>query len=76
MINRQERGELAPDLDPAAVLLVIIGAVTAAVALPQVIKAIFDIDPDNPDFEEHYSRQVKAVIARLRPDPPRSRAPR
>jgi TetR/AcrR family transcriptional regulator len=65
MTARQRRGELPDDLDPAAVLLVIIGAVTAAVALPHVIRAIFDLEPNSPDFEGHYADQLSKVIARL-----------
>jgi AcrR family transcriptional regulator len=65
MIARQERGEIPADLDPAAVLLVIIGAVTAAVAMPHVIRAIFGTDPASPGFEDHYAGQLRAIIARL-----------
>jgi TetR/AcrR family transcriptional regulator len=65
MIARKERGEIPPDLDPAAVLLVIIGAVTAAVAMPHVIRATFGLDPASPDFEDHYAGQLRAIIARL-----------
>ncbi|MGF7235387.1 MAG: TetR/AcrR family transcriptional regulator [Frankia sp.] len=63
--QRQERGELDRDLDPASVLLIIIGAVTAAVALPHVVRTLFDLDPDSPEFEDHYAHQLKAVVARL-----------
>ncbi len=66
MTARQQRGEIPDDLDPAAVLLVMIGAVTAAVALPHVIRAIFDLDPSSQDFEDHYAEQLRALLARLR----------
>ena len=65
MTQRKQRGEIPPDLDPAAVLLFMIGAVTAAVALPQVIRAIFDLDPNGPDFEDHYAEQLRALLAHL-----------
>ncbi|MYW00964.1 TetR/AcrR family transcriptional regulator [Streptomyces sp. SID3343] len=68
MVERQERGEIAPDLDPASVLLIMIGAVTAAVALPQVVRAVMGLDPDSADFEERYAQELKAVIGRLRRD--------
>jgi AcrR family transcriptional regulator len=73
MTARQQRGEISDDLDPAAVLLVMIGAVTAAVALPHVIRAIFDLDPNGPDFEDHYAEQLRALLAHLhdhQPDHP------
>ena len=65
MTARRERGEIPDDLDPAVVLLVMIGAVTAAVALPHVIRAIFDLDPNGPDFENHYAEQLRALLAHL-----------
>lgn len=65
MIMRKERGEIPEDLDPAAVLLVMIGAVTAAVALPHVVRAIFDLDPNGTDFEDHYAAQLRALLAHL-----------
>jgi len=76
MIARQQRGEIPDDLDPAVVLLVMIGAVTAAVALPQVIRAIFDLDPKGPDFENHYAEQLRALLAHLRDRQPGQSAPR
>ncbi|TYB47982.1 TetR/AcrR family transcriptional regulator [Actinomadura chibensis] len=65
MERRRRRGELADDLDPAAVLLLIIGAVNAPVALPQIVEAIFGVSPDAPEFEERYAEQLRRIVDRL-----------
>jgi TetR/AcrR family transcriptional regulator len=75
MTARQQRGEIPSDLDPAAVLLIVIGAVTAAVALPHVVRAIFDLDPSGPDFEDHYAEQLRALLAHLHDRQPDHPAP-
>lgn len=67
---RQDSGEIPADLDPAAVLMVIIGAVSAAVAMPQVIRALFGIDPASPEFEERYASQLRDIVARMLRDNP------
>ena len=76
MTTRQQHGEIPDDLDPAVVLLVMIGAVTAAVALPHVIRAIFDLDPNGADFENHYAEQLRALLAHLHDRQPGPLAPR
>lgn len=63
--SRQDSGELAEDLDPAAVMLLMLGAVAIPVAMPQVVNNIFGADPSDPDFEEWYTEQLSRVIRRL-----------
>lgn len=67
MRRRQAAGELPADVDPAAALLIIIGAVTAAVALPQVAEAIFGLPADSPEFADRYAAGVRGIIAHLAP---------
>lgn len=62
---RQSTGELAADLDPAAVMLLLIGAVTVPVTMPQLIGDIFGTVPSDPDFESAYAEQLRRVIERL-----------
>lgn len=65
MRNRQDRGELAGDLDPAAVLLAVMGLVAAPVALPDMVRKIFGVDPAAPEFAEIYSEQLRRIVCHL-----------
>jgi TetR/AcrR family transcriptional regulator len=76
MRARSARGELADDLDPAAVLLAVMGMVAAPVALPGMVRKIFGLDPASPQFAETYSEQLRRIVRHLagpdpRPDPTR-----
>jgi len=62
---RQAAGELAEDLDPAAVLLAIMGMVVAPVALPQMVQKIFGLDPHGPEFAERYAEQLGRMVHHL-----------
>lgn len=68
--SRQSHGELAPDLDPAAVMLFMIGAVAIPVAMPQLVRDIFGLDPADQEFEARYAAQLRQVIRRLSLPPP------
>jgi TetR/AcrR family transcriptional regulator len=65
MRNRRSRGELADDLDPAAVLLAVIGMVTAPVALPDMARKIFGLDPSSPEFATRYGEQLRRMVRHL-----------
>jgi TetR/AcrR family transcriptional regulator len=65
MRNRQDRGELAGDLDPAAVLLAVMGMVAAPVALPGMVRRIFGLDPSSPEFAARYSEQLRRIVRHL-----------
>jgi TetR/AcrR family transcriptional regulator len=65
MCDRRARGELADDLDPAAVLLAVMGLVAAPVALPGLVRRIFGLDPDSPEFAEIYSEQLRRIVRHL-----------
>jgi TetR/AcrR family transcriptional regulator len=64
--RRQDKGELAADLDPAAVLLVLFSAAMAPVALPQVVRGATGMAPDSPDFLEGYREHLRRIVERLR----------
>lgn len=67
----QQRGELADDLDPAAVLLAIRGMVMAPVIMPHVARQLFGTEPGSPEFRERYGKLLRGVIRRLAlPAPP------
>ncbi len=73
MRRRQSAGELGSDLDPGCVLLATMGAIAAPIAMPQMVKRIFGLDPSEPEFEQRYGEQLKRIIGRLA-EPPREEA--
>ena len=68
--RRQGNGEVAADLDPAAVLLAGMGMVAAPVAMPQVARELFGVDPASPEFRERYTEQLRRIVAHLAGDTP------
>jgi TetR/AcrR family transcriptional regulator len=63
--RRQEAGELAPDLDPAYVMLLLFGAALAPTVVPQVARQFTGLPPDSPDFQQQYAAELARVIAKL-----------
>ena len=62
---RQAAGEVAADLDPAAVLLAGMGMIAAPLAMPQVAWALFGIDPASEEFLIRYGEQIRRIVAHL-----------
>jgi TetR/AcrR family transcriptional regulator len=67
--RRQAAGEVAADLDPAAVLLAGMGMVAAPIAMPQVARELFGVDPSGAEFRERYAEQLRRIITYLSGDP-------
>lgn len=65
MRRRHADGELAADLDPGCVLLALMGAISAPIAMPQMVRKIFGLDPEAPEFEERYGKQLGQILRRL-----------
>jgi TetR/AcrR family transcriptional regulator len=63
--RRQEAGEIAADLDPGHLMLLVFGAVLAPTVVPQIARQFTGLDPDSGEFREAYAAQLKLVIARL-----------
>jgi len=63
--RRQVNGELADDLDPAYVLLVLFGAVLAPTVIPQIVRRISGERADSPAFLSAYAEQLRRVIDHL-----------
>jgi len=61
----KERGELADDVDTAAVLLAIRGMVMAPVVLPHLVRRLFGVEPDDPEFRWRYGELLAGIIRRL-----------
>ncbi len=68
--KRQENGELAADLDPATVRLVLLGAIAAPVVMPLMAQKIFGLAPGDPEFEARYAEGLRVLLAHLSPEPP------
>ncbi len=65
VVRRQSAGEVADDLDPAAVLLAGMGMVAAPVVMPQVARELFGADPFSEEFLARYAEQLRRIVARL-----------
>jgi AcrR family transcriptional regulator len=63
--RRQDAGELAADLDPAYVLLILFAATLAPTVLPQVVRRVTGLRADSPEFLETYAEQLGKIMSRL-----------
>ena len=63
--RRRAAGEVAADLDPAAVLLAGMAMVAAPIIMPGVARELFGVDPSSPEFRERYAEQLRRIIAHL-----------
>jgi TetR/AcrR family transcriptional regulator len=66
MRRRQEAGELAPDLDPAYVLLALFGAALAPTVLSGLAADLTGRPADSAEFLDRYRDQLKRMVGRLR----------
>lgn len=67
MRDRKRRGELAPELDEASVLLAITGMVTIAAAMPGLVERLFGVPPTHPDFADRYGAKLQRIVELLAP---------
>jgi TetR/AcrR family transcriptional regulator len=65
MRQRQRAGELADDLDPAYVLLMLFAAAFAPTVIPQIIRRLTGLAADSPTFQAAYAEQLRRIIERL-----------
>lgn len=65
MRERQERGEIASDLDAAALQIAFMGMTIAPVVFRRTAKRLFGVDIDDPAFETRYGDTLSRIIARL-----------
>jgi TetR/AcrR family transcriptional regulator len=64
--RRQAGGELDADLDPAYVHLTFMGAITLASAMPQLVRRVTGLEPDDPEFQRRYAEQLRRIARHLR----------
>ena len=67
--RRQDDGELPRDIEPATLRLVLLAAVTAPVAFPDITRRLFGTTPEDPDFEQRYLDGLKRLLAHLATPP-------
>lgn len=65
MRRRQERGEIAADLDPAFLLLALQGAASVGLTFPADVRTLTGVDPASPEFAERYAEQLRRIVTRL-----------
>jgi TetR/AcrR family transcriptional regulator len=63
--RRQAAGEIAEEIDPAFLLLILQGAVSAGLTFPGDARRITGLDPASPEFAERYAEQLRRVVRRL-----------
>jgi AcrR family transcriptional regulator len=63
--RRQAEGEIAADLDPAYVLLVMFSAAMAPTLLPQIVRRITGKSAQSPEFIEAYADQLARIAGKL-----------
>ena len=65
LVRRQAEGEIGADLDPRALLMVMMSMVAAPVLMPDLVRRLFDLEPDSPEFERLWAEQLRRVVRRF-----------
>jgi TetR/AcrR family transcriptional regulator len=63
--RRQGAGEIAGDLDPPYVLLMLFAAVLAPTVIPQMARRFTGLSADSAEFQATYADQLRRVVERL-----------
>lgn len=63
--RRQAAGEVAEDIDPACLLVAIMGAVSAPSTMPQEIERLCGMPADSEEFHKRYGDQLRIVLGHL-----------
>jgi TetR/AcrR family transcriptional regulator len=67
--RRQAAGEIDPDLDPAALLLITMSAANALTVYPHLARGVFGTDDAHaPDVVRRYADEVAKIVAKLATD--------
>ncbi|MFI5734763.1 TetR/AcrR family transcriptional regulator [Kribbella sp. NPDC051587] len=61
----QAAGTLPAELDPACLLVMLMGAAMATTTLPHVIEGLCQTDPRSPEFIQHYANQLALLTKHL-----------
>ena len=71
--ERQRNGEIAADIDPAYLLVALMGAVTAPVTMPQTIERVCGVAADSDEFKANFAEQLRLIAGHLGERTPRRR---
>ncbi|MEV4257168.1 TetR family transcriptional regulator [Spirillospora sp. NPDC049652] len=63
--RRQAEGELAADLDPEMVMLIMMAAVSVPTTMPNIVRYVTGMDATSPEFRARYADQLRRVVAHL-----------
>ena len=63
--DRQQRGELPADIDPAVLRLVLLAVVAAPVIFADQAGKLFGTEPGDPEFEARYASGLQRLIGHL-----------
>lgn len=63
--RRQKAGEIAADIDPAYLLIAMMGAVNTPVTMPQTIERICGLPADSEAFRAAFSEQLRIMLRHL-----------
>lgn len=63
--RRREAGEIAADIDPAYLLITMMGAVNTPVTMPQTIERICGLPADSDAFRDAFARQLRIMLRHL-----------
>ncbi len=63
--RRQSDGELDTDLDPAFVLLALMGAVAAGTTMPHVVRQLCGMSATSEEFLDAYGEQLRRIVRHL-----------
>jgi AcrR family transcriptional regulator len=74
--RRQEAGEIAVDIDPAYLLIAIMGAVNTPVTMPQTIERICGLPADSDAFRDAFAEQLRIMLRHLARSGAREPGPR
>lgn len=65
--RRQAAGEIAPEFDPAFVLLMMQSLAATGVSFPADVRRWTGLEPDSEEFAARYAEQLRLLAERLRP---------
>jgi AcrR family transcriptional regulator len=63
--RRQAAGELAADLEPEAVMMLMTAMVAMPTVLPNAVRRVYGLDPGSPEFRERYAEQLRRIVRHL-----------
>lgn len=63
--RQQAAGEIADDIDPAYLLVAVMGAVTTIVTMPAMIERLCGVPADSEEFFNTFEKQLRLIISHL-----------